>query len=271
MINEITFEETPNVPNTNTIGEAWSNLLRNPALFIRYWNYKGAILSGLLRAPIFFITYLVGKESLKLAIAAALVQFAFRFLFAGVGGALIQGFRRVEPPWKALLTILMVVPIISHLLEFLFQFSFAYFTGTNDHTDEAIIRSICVSIISALFTLFIMRRNIMIVGEAESKSLLHDITRLPLMIFHFCAFIPNEISAMIRREAFLSAVLSVAGFGVFAQMLVWAVTNKPFWTYSGGRSIPFLKYWGADGVILLILAIALSSIVFRRQSRSESI
>lgn len=271
MTNEMTFEETPNVPPTNTIGEAWSNLLRNPSLFIRYWNYKGAILSGLLRAPIFLLTYLIGKESWKLAVAAALVQFTFRFLFAGVGGALIQGFRRVEPAWKALLTILMVVPIISHLLEFLFQFAFAYFTGTNDHTDEAIVRSICVSIISALFTLFIMRRNVMIVGEAESKSLLSDIIHLPFMIFQFCAFIPNEIAAMIRREAFLSAVLSVAGFGVFSQMLVWAVTNKPFWTFGGGKSIPLVKFWGIDGLILMILAIALSAVYFRHQSKHQTI
>ena len=67
MTNEMTFEETPNVtpPPTHTIGQAWSNLLKNPSWFIRYWNYKGAVLSGLLRAPIFLITYLVGKESIK--------------------------------------------------------------------------------------------------------------------------------------------------------------------------------------------------------------
>jgi len=263
MTNEMTFEETPDVPPTSTIGEAWSNLLHNPSQFIRYWNYKGAILSGVLRAPIFFVTYLLGKESLKLALGAAFAQFIFRFFFAGISGALIQAFRRVEPAWKALLTILMLVPLVSHLFEFAVQFAFAHFTGTNDHTDEAIVRSICVSIISALFTLFIMRRNVMIVGEAESKSLLHDIMRLPLLIFEFCAFIPNEISAMIRREAFLSAVLSFAGFGVFAQMLVWAVTNKPFWTYKGGRTMPFLQYWGIDGIILLIIAVALSSLVFK--------
>ena len=65
----------------------------------------------MLRAPIFLITYLVGKESIKLALGAALAQFIFRFFFAGVGGALIQSFRRVEPPWKALFTILLVVPL----------------------------------------------------------------------------------------------------------------------------------------------------------------
>lgn len=260
---EMTFEETPSVPpQSNTISEAWTNLLRNPAQFIRYWNYKGAIMSGALRAPIFLITYLVGKESFKLALGAALVQFVFRFFFAGISGALIQSFRRVEPAWKALATILLVVPLISHVFEFLLQASFAYFTATNDHTDEAVIRSICVSIISALFTMFVMRRNVMIVGDEESKSLLHDLSRLPVLIFHFVAFIPNEISSMMRRGAFVPAVLSIAGFGFFAQMLCWAVTNRAFWTYNNGREIPLLKFWGIDGTILLILAIALSSFVF---------
>ena len=260
---EITFEETPPAAGqSNTLGEAWSNLWRNPAQFIRYWNYKGAILSGVLRAPIFLITYLVGKESLKLALGAALVQFIFRFFFAGVSGALIQSFRRVEPAWKALGTILLLVPLISHIFEFLLQTGFAYFTSTHDHTDEAVVRSICVSVISALFTLFIMRRNVMIVGEEDSKSLLSDIFKLPALIFHFCAFIPNEISSMLRREAFIPAILSIVGFGFFSQMLVWAVTNKAFWTYNNGREIPLLKFWGVDGVILLILAVIASSVVF---------
>lgn len=263
MINEIAFEETPSIAPKNTLGEAWSNLIRNPSLFIRHWNYKGAILSGLLRAPIFFITYLVGKETLKLAIAAAVAQFSFRFIFAGVGGALIQGFRRVEPPWKALLTILAIVPLISHLFEFAVQAAFAHFTGTADHTDQAIVRSICVSIISALFTLFIMRRNVMIVGEAESKSLFSDIIHLPRLIFEFCAFIPNEIAAMLRRGAFLLAGLCLVGFTLFSQMLVWAVTNKPSWTYGGGKSIALVRFWGVDGLILMILAVIASSIVTR--------
>lgn len=264
---EITFDETPPIPEKNTLGEAWSNLIKNPVLFIRYWNYKGAILSGLMRAPIFLITYLVGKEGIKLALGAALVQFIFRFFFAGVSGALIQVFRRVEPPWKALLTILLIVPLISHIFEFVLQFAFAYFTATGEHTDEAIIRSVCVSIISALFTLFIMRRNVLIVGDEESKSLFHDIIRLPVMIFEFCAFIPNEIASLIRRGAYLTVILAIAGFGIFSQMMVWAVTNKVFWTYGNGKQIPFLKYWGVDGIILLLVAVFISLIVPTRKKQ----
>lgn len=265
---EMTYDETLPEPQPNTIGEAWTSLLNDPSQFIRYWNYKGAILSGAMRAPIFLITYLIGKESLKLAFGAALVQFTFRFFFAGLGGALIQSFRRVEPAWKALLTILLVVPLISHLLEFLFQFAFAYVTATNDHTDEAVVRSICFSIISALFTLFIMRRNVMIVGDAESKSLLSDISRLPFLIFEFVMFIPNEIAFMLRRGAFLLAAASVAAFGVFSQMLCWAFTNKGFWTYSGGKQIPYLKFWGIDGIILLLMVVSMSLVYYSRSKKS---
>jgi hypothetical protein len=263
---EMAFDETPPQVRTNTIGEAWANLLSDPSQFIRYWNYKGAILSGAVRAPIFLVTYLIGKESLRLAVGAAFVQFVFRFFFAGVGGALIQGFRRVEPPWKALLTILLIVPLISHVFEFAFQFAFAYFTATNDHTDEAIVRSICFSIISALFTLFIMRRDVMIVGDAESKSLLNDISRLPALIFEFVMFIPNEIAFMLKRGAFALALLSIAAFGVFAQMICWAFTNKMFWTYGGGKQITLLKFWGIDGIILLLLVIGMSLVYYRNRS-----
>lgn len=264
---EITYDETPNVKQSNTIGEAWSNLVRNPSLFIRYWNYKGAVMSGVVRAPIFLITYLVGRESLRLALGAAFVQFVFRFLIAGIGGTLIQAFRRVEPAWKALLTILFIVPIISHFFEFLVQFSFAYLTGTNDHTDEAIVRSICFSIFSALFTLFIMRRNVLIVGDSESKSLLSDIAKLPFLIFEFTMFIPVEIALIIRRGAYLTAIACILAFGVFSQMLCLAFTNKFYWTYSKGKEIAYLKYWGVDGIILITIVIGFALIYFARKDK----
>ncbi|MFN3330646.1 MAG: hypothetical protein ACK419_06960, partial [Pyrinomonadaceae bacterium] len=233
-------------------------LARNPSQLIRNWNYKGAVLSGLLRAPIFLVTYLIGKESLKVALGAALVQFVFRFFYAGISGAVIQHFRHVEPAWHALVAILLIIPFFSHLLEFLFQSAFAYMTATTQHTDEAIIRSICVTIISALFTLFAMRRGVMIVREPESKPLKKDVSKLPILIFQFCAFIPNEIASMLRRRAYLGAFLSFIGFGIFSQMMVWAITGKSSWTYNGGKSIPLLKYWGIDALLLLSVATSIS-------------
>ena len=263
------FEETPVIAPKNTIFEAWSNVLRDPAIFIRHWNYKGAILSGAVRAPIFLVTYLIAKESLKLALGAALVQFLFRFLFAGVGGALIQAFRRVEPAWKALLSILLVVPVISHFFEFLVQTGFAHYTGTANYTDRAIIRSICLSLFSALFSLYIMRRNVMIVGEAESKSLLSDIYHLPKLVYDFMAFVPVEIGQMVRRKEYIPAIFSVLGFGVFSQLICWAATNKIFWTYRGGQEISYLKYFGIDGIIVMTVLVIGSLIYLNRKNKEN--
>ena len=260
----VTFAE-PATPQTHSISEAVRNVWHDPAQLIKNWNHKGAVLSGALRAPIFLITYLAGNENLRLAVGAATLQFVFRFLFAGFGGTLVQGFRRVEPAWKALLAIMLFVPLISHLIEFVIQFLFAYFTSTQDHTDEAILRSITVSIISLLFTMFAMRRNVMIVGEPESRSLLHDVSRLPFLIFEFCAFIPNEIASLVRRGAWATAGLAVVGFGLFAQLMVAALVNRQMWTYGGGKSIPLFKYWGFNGLLLMIVAVIVSLIVFNRR------
>jgi energy-converting hydrogenase Eha subunit C len=264
---EITFAEAQLVERTNTIREAWASLLRDPGLFVRHWNYKGAVLSGGLRASVFLITYLISRESLRLAIGAAVVQFIFRFLFAGLSGAMIQSFRRVEPAWKAMVSILVVIPLISHVLEYLVQVGFVHYTATTDHTDMAIVRSVCVSIFSVLFALYIMRRNVMIVGEAESKSLWSDIVHLPYLIYEFMAFIPREIASLLRRGAYAGALLAIAAFGVFSQMICWAVTNKLFWTYGGGKQIAGLRFWAVDGMILMVVAVIVSSIPWPRKLR----
>ena len=256
---EITFDEA-SIVVPPTVRESWTVLVRDPGMFLRQWNYKGAILSGGLRAPIFLITYLIGRESLKLALGAALVQFVFRFLFAGLSGALIQSFRRVEPAWKAMVSILLVIPLISHILEYLFQVLFVYVTATTDYTDMAIARSVCVSLFSVLFALFIMRRGVMIVGEQDSMSLWSDVRRLPSLIFEFVAFVPNEISSMLRRGAYFAAISSIAAFGVFSQFVCWAVTNKLFWTFGGGKQITGLRFWGLDGIVLMMLAVIVAFI-----------
>lgn len=268
-MNEMTFDDPQPSANETTITEAWLSVVRDPGQFIRYWNYKGAVLSGVLRAPIFLVTYLAGRESVKLALAAAAVQFAFRFVFAGLSGALIQSFRKVEPAWKALFSILLVVPLISHVFEYLLQVGFSRITDTAEHTTAAVVRSVCVSLFSALFALFIMRRDVMIVGEAGSKSFFHDVKKIPVLIFYFVAFIPNEISAMLRRGAIVMAVLAFAAFGLFSQLVGWALTNRPFWTYGGGKELPGLMYWGVDGMLLLALATVLSSIVYEHYHRSR--
>lgn len=268
IMKEITFDTNPPIVQTNTISEAFASVGRDPAQLFRNWNYKGAVLSGTMRAPIFFITYLIGRESIKIALAAAFAQFVFRFFFAGLSSALIQKFRRVEPAWKALLAVMLLIPAISHIFEFAVQYGFAHFTQTGDHTDEAILRSISISIVSALFGLFAMRRDVMIVGEEESKSIWSDLSRLPRLIFIFVGFIPMEIAKMMRRGAYLAAICSVLGFGVFAQILGWAIISKPFWTYNKGKWTIF-SFWGIDGMILLLLCLIPAALYLRSTTKSS--
>lgn len=266
-MNEPSTENTEE-QGSQTLSEAWGYLFRHPELFIKQWNYKGAVMSGLIRAPFFFVTLSTGKEgSLKLGIANATVQFIFRFLFGGIGGALIQAMRRVEPPWKALLSILVVVPVISHLFEIGIQLAFASATSTEEKFLEAILRSVCVSVFSALFTLYIMRKDVLIVGEGDSKSLLGDFATFPRLIFDFLAFVPNQIANMVRTGAWLAVALSFAGWAIFSQIIVMAFYRPElrfeslYWTLRKGEiNIPILRYYMVCACILMGMAVTASLI-----------
>lgn len=265
-MNELSSENTAE-QSGQTLSEAWGYLFRHPELFIKQWNYKGAVMSGLIRAPFFFVTLSTGQEgSLKLGIANASVQFIFRFLFGGIGGALIQALRLVEPPWKALLSILVVVPVISHLFEIGIQLAFASATSTEDKFLEAILRSICVSVFSALFTLYIMRKDVLIVGEGGSKSLFRDFAVFPRLIHDFLAFVPNQIADMFRRGAYLAVLLSIAGFAVFSQIIIAAFYKPQFsWTWKG-QQVPVLKYYMVCASILMGIAV-IASLIKERVTR----
>ena len=100
----------------------------------------------------------------------------------------------------------------------------------------------------------------MIVGEHDSMSLWSDVSRLPSLIFEFVAFVPNEIASMLRRGGYISAISAIAAFGVFSEFVCWAVTNKMFWTFGGGKQITGLRFWGLDGIVLMMLAVIVAFI-----------
>lgn len=163
-------------------------LLKHPidALIIR-WNWKSAVLSALLRAPIFFFTYLFNKDGLKLAIGAALAQSAFRLIFGGVNGAIIQSFSRVEPAWHAVLTVPLILATFSHIMEFIVQTIYDTHNGV-DGKGRAITISIVISAISAIFNLFAMRRGVLLVKDETQQSIWRDLKRMPWIAFEFISF-----------------------------------------------------------------------------------
>lgn len=186
-IDPVFGDEDKQVPK-QSLKAVFLNLVRHPidTLVLR-WNWKAAVLSAMLRAPIFFFTYLFKKDGLKLAIGAALAQSAFRFIFGGVNGAIIQSFSKVEPPWHAVLTVPLILATISHVIEFGVQTVYDYQNGVNGK-GRAIAVSVLVSAISAVFNLFAMRRGALLVKDESQQSIWRDLRRMPWLALEFLSF-----------------------------------------------------------------------------------
>lgn len=153
-------------------------LVQHPwRLALSRWNYKSAIVSSTCRAPLFFVTNL--PAGLAAAAGAMWTEFVFRFVAAGVYGALTQAFRRVEPPAAATVTVMVLLPLVGHSAELAVH----WLRGT-PHLGESIAASIAFTVMSTAFNLFAMRRGVLITG-AGSRSLAHDLARMPALLAAF--------------------------------------------------------------------------------------
>jgi hypothetical protein len=180
--------EIQDKPASHTITGVLKHLMQHPLeTLVWRWNWKAAVLSALLRSPIFFTAYLAQKQGLWIAFGAMLAQFFFRTLFGGVNGAIIQSFSRVEPAWQAVITIPLVLATFSHVIEFIVQSGYDSITGTHGK-GKAILVSVAISIISAVFNLFAMRRGALLVKDESQQSLWRDLKRMPWLAFEFLSF-----------------------------------------------------------------------------------
>lgn len=231
------MENVEEQENSSTITGVTRYLLQHPIeSVIHRWNWKAGLLSGLLRSPIFLAAYLGNKEGLKLAFGAMLAQFVFRTLFGGVNGALIQAYSRVEPAWHAVLTVPIVLATFSHVIEFIVQTFYDYFTGTNS-SGKAIMVSILISALSAVFNIFAMRRGALLVRDKKQQSLWKDIKSFPLISAQFIFFVPWKVWELIQRGRYVVSVVCTlvtsAGLGVAA----WLLRGKPMWGVVTGFSV----------------------------------
>jgi hypothetical protein len=108
-------------------------------------------------------------------------------VFGGVNGAIIQSFSRVEPAWHAVLTVPLVLAVFSHVMEFVVQTVYDAQTGVNSKK-SAITISVIISVISAVFNLFAMRRGALLVRDESKQSLWRDLKRMPWIVFEFISF-----------------------------------------------------------------------------------
>ncbi len=172
----------------------WIDIACHPYQYlVRRWNWKSGVTSVILRATIFFSTNL--SAGLDAALGAVATEFGYRILFSGGVGSLTQALRRCEPPWAAALSISVVLPIISHLVEFTVHF----LRGTA-RLKTSVGVSIAFTILSALFNLFVMRRGVLVVGT-EGKTLLQDLAAMPRLIVQFVAFGPVILWRALHRKS----------------------------------------------------------------------
>ncbi|MEP7074946.1 MAG: hypothetical protein ABI878_03980 [Acidobacteriota bacterium] len=162
-------------------------IVRHPieTLVLR-WNWKAAFLSALLRAPIFFVAYF-RKDGLKMAFGAAIAQSVFRIFFGGMNGSIIQSFAKVDPAWHAVVTVPLLLAAFSHLVEWVVQSTFDNQTGARGKA-SAITVSVVISVVSAVFNLFAMRRGALLVKDESQESIWRDLRRMPWIALEFLSF-----------------------------------------------------------------------------------
>jgi hypothetical protein len=169
-----------------TVAEAIVSVVRDPAgRLIRRWNWKSALTSSLFRAALFFFVNLAAGP--KAAAGALLTELVLRSLTSGFYGSLTEALREAEPGWLAGLTAALLMPVANHSLELLMH----WLRGT-PKLANSILASVCFTAVSTLFTLYVMRHGVLIVGE-NRQSLSHDLRRMPCLVGGFLAAGPLAI------------------------------------------------------------------------------
>ncbi len=172
-----------------TVWEVVAGLARHPGEnLLRRWNWKSAVLSAFIRGMLFFITNI--SAGIGAAVSAMSIESAFYITTAGFYGAITQAFRKAHPAWTATLTLVVLMPTINHTLEWTL-----HWIGGTERLARSITASVCLSIISAVFNLFAMRRGVLIVG-AGRQSLFADLRQMPRIVFDFLTAIPRALWSM---------------------------------------------------------------------------
>ena len=166
-----------------TVHEALFRLVTNPVdLVVRRWNWKAAFFSSLVRGIIFLIANLT--SGWRAAVGAMLAEWLYRALTSGFYGAITQTLGEAEPEWHGALAAMILLPIMSHSLEFL-----VHWLRHTPHLRASIISSMSLTVVSTLFNFYAMRRGTMLVGR-NAASLAQDLRAMPGVIAGFLAVFP---------------------------------------------------------------------------------
>jgi ribosomal protein S27AE len=175
-------EVVENSPAPHRVVDVFRYLVRHPIeMLVWRWNWKAAMFSGILRSMIYLFTHL--KQGWRAALGAMSVEFFFRLIVSGASGSLVQAFHNAAPVWLATLCVMIMLPAFSHMIEFTL-----HSLNGDVNKGKAIIISITFSIISAIFNLFAMRRDALLVKDDRAQSLGQDLVKLPKIVGEFMFF-----------------------------------------------------------------------------------
>jgi hypothetical protein len=185
-----------------TVAQCFRELATRPGeLLLRRWNWKSAVFSSIIRALIFFFANI--RSGWHAAFGALFAELLYRGVTAGFYGALTQAFGEVEPEWAAGVTVSLLLPVVSHAIEF----GVHWLRGT-PHLKASIISSASFTILSTLFNVYAMRRGVLVVGYSAG-SVGSDMRRIPRLIAGFVACAPIALYRCFRR-AFTAPVEEAA-------------------------------------------------------------
>jgi hypothetical protein len=164
-----------------SVAAVFAEMLRHPAhYFLAQWNWKSALTSALIRGVMFFATNITA--GFQAASWALLLQFGYRAATSGFWGSFTQAMRHAEPRWLAGLVVGVGLSVFAHALELLI-----HWVGGTAELRRSIIVSVCFTVISNLFNLYIMQRNALVVGE-HAQSFGKDMAQMPRLIAGFLAW-----------------------------------------------------------------------------------
>lgn len=243
-----------------TVADVFQNVLHHPAQLITRWNWKSVLLTVLVRGGFYFTVYKASRESWLVTMTAVLVEFLFRFLTAGVFGALVQSFRKAKPIWVANLIVSLILPALSHTVEFVSHyaqekyFSDIFAASQNSGRQRTFAISVLFSVISVLFNLYAMRNGVLLVGAGTAtRSFGSDLKQLPRLMSEFTVSLPVLISKFIERGRFHYALGALLAFGLSVGSILGTFRGKWDWAWKS-----------ALGAWALLLAVTILTVVVRR-------
>jgi hypothetical protein len=168
-----------------------ASIHQDPVLhLIRNWNWKTGLISFGWRGTIFLAANMTA--GIGAGFRALLIEACYRPAMSGWVSALTQAFRFAVPAWQANVVVAVVLPVLSHGVEF----GIHRLCGT-ERVGTGVAFSMAFTVVSCIAELAAMRRGILVIGES-SRPLSQD---LQIAFHELRGAITDGLRFMLRTRA----------------------------------------------------------------------